>query len=305
MSSNSVEASPRSAGIGLEHYLPGRKTAQGHGRAWRGLDAQIFVRPAIERGILVPAVIEPLVVFILQGNAVLEERELDGPWTQSPARAGTLYLTHADRAYHLRWHTLDGQPFEVLQLYLGAPLLETATNALGLDARMLKIADARKDDDALATATLAALASELRAGEAACPLFVQSLATSLTVHLLRQHAARWPTLGGHDAKLPNWKLIRAIDYMDRHIADAFDLQALADVCGMSRSHFSRAFHGSTGQPPSRWFIARRIDISKSRLVETSDSITDIALSVGYDNPGHFSQVFRKLVGVRPSAYRSA
>lgn len=289
--------------MGLEQYLPGRKVAQGSGRAWRGLDAQIFLRPAVGREMLVPSVIEPLIAFILQGDATLEERELDGPWTATQACAGTVYLTHADRAYHLRWRAQNDAPFEVLQLYLGASLLDAASKALGLDAATLKIADACDNDDSFAKATLTVLAQELRQGERACPLFVQSLANSLTVHLLRTHATTRAQPARADARLPNWKLLRATDHMDRNIAKAFDLQALADLCGMSRSHFSRAFHGSTGQPPSSWFIARRIDIAKTLLVETTDSITDIALSVGYDNPGHFSQVFRRRTGMRPSAYR--
>jgi len=41
------------------------------------------------------------------------------------------------------------------------------------------------------------------------------------------------------------------------------------------------------------------------LLETAGSAIDIGLEVGYSSPSHFSQVFRREVGVTPSAYRDA
>jgi len=41
------------------------------------------------------------------------------------------------------------------------------------------------------------------------------------------------------------------------------------------------------------------------LIETQRSVIDIGLEVGYSSPSHFSQIFRREVGVTPSAYRQA
>jgi AraC family transcriptional regulator len=46
-------------------------------------------------------------------------------------------------------------------------------------------------------------------------------------------------------------------------------------------------------------------MAKARLLlrETSRSVIDVGLAVGYDSPSHFAQVFRREVGVSPTEYR--
>ncbi|MBA3832308.1 MAG: helix-turn-helix domain-containing protein [Chthoniobacterales bacterium] len=45
--------------------------------------------------------------------------------------------------------------------------------------------------------------------------------------------------------------------------------------------------------------------SNGRAFQTSRSLIEIALEVGYTSPSHFAQVFRRVVGVRPTEIRSA
>ena len=44
-------------------------------------------------------------------------------------------------------------------------------------------------------------------------------------------------------------------------------------------------------------------LAKERLTRTADSITAIAVSLGYDDPGAFTRAFRKATGMSPSRYR--
>ncbi|PRX09568.1 UNVERIFIED_ORG: AraC family transcriptional regulator [Martelella mediterranea] len=295
----------RSSGTGLENYLPGRKIVQGNGEAWNGLDAQIFSRPAQEDDILVPAVAEPLVVFILSGEAFVEEREMDGDWRGSQVREGAFYLTHADEPYHMRWHTADDRPFEVFQLYPGHALMEAAAASLGLKFSATRLRDISAGDDPLVAAILAALADELRGNPDGNACFVQGLAKGLCVHLLRQFSDRETARPLPEARLPAWLLRRVLAYMDVHLAETFDLDTLAEICAMSRFHFSRAFRNTTGQPPSRWFMAHRMERAKTLLRETEQPIIEISMAVGYDSPGHFAQVFRRHTGLSPTAYRAS
>ncbi|MET3602070.1 AraC family transcriptional regulator [Martelella mangrovi] len=294
----------RSSGAGLENYLPGRKIAQGSGDAWRDLDAQIFSRPAQEKEILVPAVAEPLVVYILSGEAFVEERDPDGDWIGARVREGAFYLTHADEPYHMRWRTSDDRPFEVLQLYPGHALMEAAAESLGLKFSATRLRDISAGDDPLVAVILAALADELRRGPDGNAYFVQSLARGLCVHLLRNFSEHSAVRGRSQARLPAWLLRRVLAHMDAHLADKFDLDVLAELCAMSRFHFSRAFRNTTGQSPSRWFMARKVEKAKSLLRETTMPVIEISMAVGYDSPGHFSQVFRKNTGLSPTAYRA-
>jgi AraC-like DNA-binding protein len=54
------------------------------------------------------------------------------------------------------------------------------------------------------------------------------------------------------------------------------------------------------------FVTRgRITYAQQLIRETSRSLIDIALGVGYSNPSHFAKVFRKVAGVTPTEFRSA
>jgi len=74
---------------------------------------------------------------------------------------------------------------------------------------------------------------------------------------------------------------------------------------MSAFYFARLFKQSTGLPPHRFVVGRRIDHAEALLVTDGASIVAIAQIVGFRTPSHFTTVFRRSTGVTPSAYRSA
>jgi len=79
--------------------------------------------------------------------------------------------------------------------------------------------------------------------------------------------------------------------------------ALASHCGLSRSHFARAFKVSMGVPPHRWLMNHRIRRAGDMLEWTTESIADIALSCGFADQSHLTRVFHAAVGDSPAAWR--
>jgi AraC family transcriptional regulator len=65
---------PRTSAEALAGQIPGKTLATSRGGAWKDLLVQVFARQRVEESILVPAVAEPLIVWILSGAAVVEER---------------------------------------------------------------------------------------------------------------------------------------------------------------------------------------------------------------------------------------
>ena len=295
--------SRRAASLALEQLLPGKKIAQSEGDVWNDVDVQIFSRPLQEDEILVPAVAEPLLVWVISGEANIEERELTGPWEQSKAKAGTFYLTQTDTPYLMRWQGEDNTCFEVLHLYLGLDLVDRAAVSLNLNLSRIRMRDVSGGEDAFISGILSGLISEMQSSVVANPLFVNGLLESLTVHLLRQYADTRGKIKLRSTLLPTWKLRRVLDHMEAHLAEPFDLDALAALCGMSRFHFSRSFRTTTGQTPSGWFMQRRVQEASEMLLKTNLSIIEIALGIGYDSPSHFAQVFRRVTGLSPRNYR--
>ncbi|WP_395372421.1 helix-turn-helix domain-containing protein [Komagataeibacter diospyri] len=296
-------SSLHAASYALEDRIPGRKIGQSHGDAWKEAEAQIFRRPQHEDEVLVPAVAEPLLVWIISGEAQIEERELAGEWTKSEARSGSFFLTQTNAPYLMRWQADPGRPFEVLHLYLGLTLVNRAARSLGLNSSRLSMRDISGGQDAFISGVLTGLAAEIQATHSASSLFVNGLLESLTVHLLRQYARTQPSPTSRPAQLPAWKLRKALDHMEAHLAEPFDLDFLAGLCGMSRFHFSRSFHNTMGQSPSRWFIRRRVEHAKDLLSQTNRSIIEIALTSGYESASHFAQMFRRETGISPRDFR--
>ena len=84
----------------FNHYVPGRLIAASNG--WKNLLVRIYSEPRVEESVIYPAVAEPRIVRILSGAAVVEERELSGPWLKTRVEAGEFFLTASQSPYEVR-----------------------------------------------------------------------------------------------------------------------------------------------------------------------------------------------------------
>jgi len=82
------------------------------------------------------------------------------------------------------------------------------------------------------------------------------------------------------------------------------LAALSALVHVSPYHFARLFKRSTGVPPHRFPVRRRIDAARASLAARAAPIAEIAQFVGFRTPSHFTTTFRRVTGMTPSAYRS-
>ncbi|MDR7098976.1 AraC family transcriptional regulator [Lysobacter niabensis] len=287
----------------LDELVPGTRIAAGSGRAWKDLLVQIFERDRNQESLLIPAVPEPLVVWILSGSALVEERELDGPWIANRVSSGDFFLTNTTEPYELRWTAEGDQPFEVMHLHLGLPLLQRATSEVLGNATELELRDVSGERDSVLSALLEPLRAELTSSQDPSALFVQGLAQSLAVHLVRRYGAVARTRQRPRGGLPAFKLRRVTEMMEMQLDKDFQLARLSRVIGLSEFHFGRAFKQSTGYTPSQYFIRLRMARARQLLRETSRPIIEIGLEVGYSSASHFAQVFRRESGVTPSDYR--
>ncbi len=125
----------RTSPHGLEQFIAGRTLLSGDSLAWSDLFVQIYTRQQNQDAFLVPAVAEPLVVWVMSGEAVVEERDLDGDWSSAHVKVGDFFLTRTDRPYEMRWQSVGPDPFQVMHLYMSVPLFErVACDVLGCAA---------------------------------------------------------------------------------------------------------------------------------------------------------------------------
>jgi len=284
----------------FNRFVPGRLIGASNG--WKNLLVRIYSEPRLEKSVIYPAVAEPRIVRILSGAAVVEERELAGPWLKTRVQAGDFFLTASQSPYEVRWRAIGPGSFATMHLYLGLPILNRATEeAFQNDPGATRLRDLSGFKDNFLSALLEGLHKEVSSRHHGSSLFVEGIAQSLAGHLVRTYADE--TNHEYQGGLPGFRLRKVRAMMEAHLADAFSLIRLAREAGMSEFHFSRAFKRTTGVTPSQYFIDLRLEKARRLLRETNRSAIEIGLEVGYTSPSHFARIFHREVGISPSDYR--
>ncbi|MEI9984451.1 MAG: AraC family transcriptional regulator [Aliidongia sp.] len=103
--------------------------------------------------------------------------------------------------------------------------------------------------------------------------------------------------------LAPWQLQRAKAFFATRLEEKIDFNEIAAVCRLSRSHFGRAFRCSTGLPPHRWVMERRVEMAKSLLADSNLPLAEIAVASGFNDQSHLTRVFSRAEGETPGAWR--
>lgn len=298
-----TDLTERTSAQGLEAYIRGERLAASDSLAARDILVQIFNREREEDCFIVPAVAEPLLVWVISGTAAVEERTLGGEWETSHVAKGDFFLTSSAEPYEMRWKVSGADPFEVMHIYLGVPLLEKAIQEVLGGSGAVRMREVSGGRDDVLSMLLEQMRVELTSRNAASALFLQGLAHCMAVHLAREYLDNSADDIARRNALPAFKLRRVLATMEANLSGEFSLGELAEEVGMSEYHFSRLFKKATGHSPSQFFIRLRMARARQLLLETDQSIIDIGLEVGYSSPSHFSQIFKREVGLTPSQYR--
>jgi AraC family transcriptional regulator len=131
-------------------------------------------------------------------------------------------------------------------------------------------------------------------------LYGDGLVTAIAARLL---ALRPAARAGDGKGLAPWRLRRVIDFMEASLPDRVELAQLAQLVGLSTSHFSREFKVSTGMAPYQWQLHARIRVAQTQLINTDASLDQIAEANGFADAVHFGRRFRQLTGVAPATWR--
>ena len=82
------------------------------------------------------------------------------------------------------------------------------------------------------------------------------------------------------------------------------LDELAAEAGLAPKYLCRVFRQVTGRTPIDYLNYYRIECAAELLCTTTDSITDVALSCGFNDPSYFSRMFRRQKRVSAHVYRN-
>ena len=258
-----------------------------------------------------PPFVQPVneVAISMHGSARMQRRG-QGPEQKFMARPGAACL--CPQGVNVRYLHIEGGTLDILHLYLPANLfglLELDTHHQA-DLGLHYLAGIR---DPLVMQIGRAIADELakpvssRAGS----LLIESLGVALAARLAERYAGAGPVRqaqaaipahvrGGLDPR----RLQRVLDYIEGHAEVPISLDALAREACLSRFHFARAFHQSTGQTPLAYVNAVRVDRAKRLLRDGEGSIESIAATLQFSSGSNFVRTFKRAVGITPGDYRT-
>ena len=88
--------------------------------------------------------------------------------------------------------------------------------------------------------------------------------------------------------------------IEENYTSPISLDELAYLSGRSLSSFKREFQNIYGESPARWIREKRLSKAQQMLRSSSLSVADVAYSLGFENPTHFSRIFKQQYGYAPS-----
>ena len=127
----------------------------------------------------------------------------------------------------------------------------------------------------------------------------RALLLQFTVRLFRMRREA----SGEGAALSVGRLRDLHAYVMDHIGKRPAPSELAAVAGLSPAYFTRVFVKAMGMAPRRWILEQRIRYSTHLLLESSANVSEIAYSLGYDEPRLYTRQFASVYNMSPTEYR--
>ena len=198
------------------------------------------------------------------------------------------------------------QPFH--SLFFNIPA--TALNAIAEEACAPRIDTLSYDlgaghDDEIIRGLGNAMLAAIRLPQQVNQIFVDHVVLALTAHVAQAYGGLRLIRDLPRGGLAPWQERRACDALAARLEGDISLKEIAAECGLSVSHFSRAFRQSTGLPPHRWLLRHRVQVAKVLMEDNRQTLAQIAVATGFADQSHFTRVFAKHAGVSPGAWRRA
>ncbi len=164
----------------------------------------------------------------------------------------------------------------------------------------------KQSDRAVLRWSIERLMEELREPAPGSGLIAQHLAHMMLLQALRLHLSE----GQHGRvgwlfALADKQMTAAITAMHEAPGHRWTVQELAERIGLSRSVFAQRFKQTVGESPMEYLTRWRMLLAGDKLVNSTDPVSVISLTLGYESEAAFSTAFRRVMGCSPRQYGRA
>jgi len=191
----------------------------------------------------------------------------------------------------------DEGPTTFLSINIDQSLVASTAESMGLNPDRVSFEPELQIMDPKLQYVAWALKSELESRDPYDRIYAEGLGVALTTQLLRRFARirRVPARG-----LSRRQLRAVVDYVEQHLSSDLSLHELGGVAGVSASHFKSLFKDSTGLPPHKYVIRRRVERATHLLARGNPHLSEVALQAGFADQSHMARCMRRVLGVTPS-----
>lgn len=127
--------------------------------------------------------------------------------------------------------------------------------------------------------------------------------TSAVIHELYSQGAAYKKY--NDSKKSVQIYHDITDYISYHACENIRVSEIADYFGYNEKYLSTFFKKQSGMSLKQFMIQSKMDVAKAELTDTNHSISQIAYNVGFNDTHNFTNSFKKITGLSPSAYRES
>lgn len=267
------------------------------GRGWSGIT--VDVQGAVpDFSIATPGRDHHLICYCLQGRGNMVQRRA-GIVDVGSTSVGMFGLTPA--GYESTW---EGDHPATVRMRIPTDFILQGADEIGVRTRasveMINVF--RQRDPVIETISKLFSAELDRPSHPAQSIIVESHSCALVAHLLRRY-------NSHDLPAPNRQngldpdvLARVLEFIEDNVEQPILLADLAAIAGVSRFHFVRLFHRSTGISPIAYVEQSRIRRAQEYLRSGELTIAEVALAVGFCDQSGFTRRFHRHVGMTPAAF---
>lgn len=105
----------------------------------------------------------------------------------------------------------------------------------------------------------------------------------------------------------NWVTLSRLNKIDEIIDSRLDttltVNELSSEMGVSAGFFSRQFKRASGRSPYQYIVDKRLARARQKLLQSEQSLSDIAFACGFSSHAHMTSQFRERLGVTPARLR--
>jgi AraC family transcriptional regulator len=223
------------------------------------------------------------------------ERWLDGKLARERRGIGDFAIIPAGIAHRCNWNTTA----QFMVLAIEPVLLQQVGQDIVKGDRIELMPQFMNQFDALIQGIFSVLREELESEKMGRDLLIDSLKTTLAIHLLRNYCTTQAQLPNYTNGLSQATLEQVTEYIHTHLYHNLKLIELSAIAQLSPYHFLRLFKQRMGITPHQYILQRRIETAKHLLKYSQLSIAEIAMQTGFADQSHLTRCFKRIVGVTP------